>query len=252
MKHYYKDLEGWWGDADAALYAKMVDRFNSGSHFVEIGSFKGRSSSCMAVEIINSSKDIRFDCVDTWLGSEEHQENNNCEDGDVVSGEMFNVFLKNIKNVSHVINPIGLPSEEASKLYEDDSIDFVFIDGAHDIHNVLKDVCNWSPKVKTGGVIAGHDYGGGHIGVKIAVDLFFKQQTKGAEVQTFKDCSWWIVEKNFQIPTENTFDNLVAWATALFNDEYLRHINYKKKEKKKNKNHISWSRDTNGKMVRHD
>jgi len=28
----------------------------------------------MAVEIANSGKDIKFDCVDTWGGSVEHQE----------------------------------------------------------------------------------------------------------------------------------------------------------------------------------
>lgn len=252
MKHYYKDLEGWWGDIDASLYAKMVDRFNSGSHFVEIGSFKGRSSSSMAVEIINSGKNIRFDCVDTWLGSAEHQENHNCEDGDVVSGEMFNVFLKNTQNVSHVINPIKLSSEEASKLYEDNSIDFVFIDGAHDPRNVLKDVCNWSPKVKRGGIIAGHDYGDGHLGVKIVVDLFFKPIISC--VQTFKDCSWWMVEKNFQIPEEYTFDNLIGSVIMDFDNQYLRCVNRQNntKKKKKTKRHILWNRDADGKMVRHD
>ena len=80
MKHYYEDLEGWWGELDASFYKKIVESSNNGSHFVEVGSFKGKSSSCMAEQIISSGKDIRLDCVDTWEGSEEHQKEGIAED----------------------------------------------------------------------------------------------------------------------------------------------------------------------------
>ena len=54
----------------------MVNHFTDNSHFVEIGSWKGRSASYMAVEIFNSRKNIKFDCVDTWCGSVEHLDPN--------------------------------------------------------------------------------------------------------------------------------------------------------------------------------
>lgn len=40
----------------------------------------------------------------------------------------------------------------------DNSLDFVFIDGAHDFKNVACDICEWSKKVRVGGIVFGHDY----------------------------------------------------------------------------------------------
>ena len=37
-------------------------------------------------------------------------------------------------------------------------LDFVYIDGAHDFKNVAMDICEWSKKVRVGGIVAGHDY----------------------------------------------------------------------------------------------
>ena len=36
MEHFYKDIYGFSGVDLFALYKKMVDRFDSGSHFVEV------------------------------------------------------------------------------------------------------------------------------------------------------------------------------------------------------------------------
>ena len=44
---------------------------------MEVGSFLGKSAVFMAVEIINSGKRIKFDCIDHWKGSEEHCDNEN-------------------------------------------------------------------------------------------------------------------------------------------------------------------------------
>lgn len=50
-------------------------------------------------------------------------------------------------------------SMDAVKDFEDGSLDFVYIDGAHDFKNVADDICEWSKKVKrNGGIVYGHDY----------------------------------------------------------------------------------------------
>ena len=49
-------------------------------------------------------------------------------------------------------------SIEGSKLVDDNSLDFVYIDAAHDFNNVIMDLIHWSPKVRSGGIISGHDY----------------------------------------------------------------------------------------------
>jgi SAM-dependent methyltransferase len=169
MEHFYHNIgEDWFSFPN--LYKKMVDSFSDGSHFVEVGSWKGRSSSFMAVEILNSGKNIKFDCVDTWEGSIEHQEY------DVITDKkLFDVFKENIKPVNHIINPIQKSSLEAVNLYEDESLDFVFIDASHEYEDVRNDILAWLPKVKEGGFFGGHDYSPLWPGVVSAVNEVFSE-----------------------------------------------------------------------------
>lgn len=152
MEHFYQNIgEDWFSYPQ--LYKRIVDNSQDGSHIVEVGSWKGRSAAFMAVEIINSNKKIKFDCVDTWKGSIEH------ETYDVITEEkLYDVFLSNIEPVKHIINPIRMTSIESSKLYKDNSLDFVFIDASHEYEDVKADILSWLPKVKIGGILAGHDY----------------------------------------------------------------------------------------------
>lgn len=133
------------------LYSDMVKKFPSGSKFVEIGSWKGKSSAYMAVEIANSTKNIEFTCVDTFLGSVCHQ-------GMEGLSELYDVFKNNMKPVEPYYRDLKMTSLEAVKLFEDNSLDFVFIDACHEYDNVKADIMAWLPKVKPGGILAGHDY----------------------------------------------------------------------------------------------
>jgi hypothetical protein len=69
-------------------------------------------------------------------------------------------------------------SVEAAKDVQDDSLDFVYIDGNHSLLDVVQDLTIWTPKVRAGGIISGHDYdafpsgGAYHIHVKEAVEAF--------------------------------------------------------------------------------
>jgi predicted O-methyltransferase YrrM len=49
-------------------------------------------------------------------------------------------------------------SMDAVNDFEDKSLDFVYIDAAHDFKNVAMDVCEWAKKVRPGGIVYGHDY----------------------------------------------------------------------------------------------
>lgn len=49
-------------------------------------------------------------------------------------------------------------SVQAAELVKDGSLDFVYIDGNHSFLHVTQDLAAWSPKVRAGGIIAGHDY----------------------------------------------------------------------------------------------
>jgi predicted O-methyltransferase YrrM len=152
IKHFYRETEGenWFNYQN--LYSDVVRKFDSGAHFVEVGTWKGKSACYMAVEIINSEKDIKFDCVDTW---------------EFVKGEriaihkfddLFNIFKKNIEPVKNKINIIKSISWDAASRYDDSSLDFVFLDAGHNYESIKKDIQTWLPKVKVGGILAGHDW----------------------------------------------------------------------------------------------
>ena len=148
-------------------YQEAVRITPNGGTIVEIGSFLGRSAAFMAVEIANSGKRIRFVCVDPFLGvlgvlGDKKLVDERCA---------IEAFRANLERggVDHLVETMAMLSVEAAVKFEDISVDFVFIDGAHDYPNVRADLCAWLPKVKSGGVIAGHDYGDGWPMVRVAV-----------------------------------------------------------------------------------
>jgi Methyltransferase domain len=49
-------------------------------------------------------------------------------------------------------------SMEAVEDFEDESLDFVYIDANHEFRYIAEDISEWTKKVKKGGVVAGHDY----------------------------------------------------------------------------------------------
>ena len=49
-------------------------------------------------------------------------------------------------------------SDDFAKTIPDNYLDFIFIDGDHSYEGALKDIANYYPKVKSGGIFAGHDY----------------------------------------------------------------------------------------------
>jgi len=164
MEHYYQNIGHDWFDYPD-LYRSIALEYDNNSVIVEVGSWLGRSISFLAVEFINLNKFPKIHSVDIWDDSGKHiKPYTDVEDGDYI---FYRAYLKNIEPVNNIVNPIRLPSIKASELFEDNSIDFCFIDANHEYEFVLDDIRAWYPKVKQGGIIAGHDYAGE--GVKLAI-----------------------------------------------------------------------------------
>lgn len=69
-------------------------------------------------------------------------------------------------------------SMEAIKDFEDESLDFVYIDANHAYEFVKEDIREWSKKVRKSGIISGHDYyitKSGNTGVVDAVNEYVKE-----------------------------------------------------------------------------
>jgi SAM-dependent methyltransferase len=154
MEHIYSNPnfgENWFDYSE--LYSKFIELAKPNAKIVEVGCWKGKSVAYLAVEAINSGKNISIDAIDTWLGSPEHA-HHECTKND----SLYRIFLNNIEPVSDIVTSIRLDSISASKNYVDNSIDIVFLDAAHDYDSVLADIKHWLPKVKDGGILAGHDF----------------------------------------------------------------------------------------------
>lgn len=186
MEHFYQNIQGWF--TFPQLYSNIAESCNDGDTIVEVGVWKGTSVAYLAVELINRNKKVVIDCIDTFEGT---PEDGHLEDPILKEGRLYEHFIDNLKSVAEYINPIKAASLDAVNSYEDDSIDYLFIDASHDYENVKADITAWFPKVKSGGIISGHDYSWGP-GVRKAVDEFFNAHP----YQSFSENEGcWIIKK---------------------------------------------------------
>lgn len=86
-------------------------------------------------------------------------------------------------------------SFSASQKTPDRSLDFVYIDAVHTMESVLIDMTSWWPKVRAGGILAGHDFTGKYTGVKMAVDSFCKVTNNNIYLLTMEPWASWAIRK---------------------------------------------------------
>lgn len=170
MEHFYHNIHGWFSARD--LYSDMVAQGKDGDIFVEVGAWKGQSASFMAVEIINSGKQISFHVVDHFKGSDEAAHH---DDADVREGRLLDVFKENLAPVIDRVKIHVAGSVEAASHFADGSLAFVYIDAGHDYDSVKADIEAWLPKVRSGGTIGGDDIHGAWPGVERAVREVFSE-----------------------------------------------------------------------------
>jgi predicted O-methyltransferase YrrM len=167
----WSDIPGWTDFTD--LYDREVERAKDGACFVEVGVWRGRSLAYMADAIRKSGKLIFLYGVDRFTGD--------AECGPVTIGQVeSNLAACGVSDVAMLIE-----SDSAAAAADFNACDFVFIDAAHDYESVKRDIAAWTPKVKPGGVIAGHDRG--MEGVARAVREAF-----GNRVRTIGPLAWWV------------------------------------------------------------
>lgn len=100
-------------------------------------------------------------------------------------------------------------SMDAVEDFEDESLDFVYIDGHHGFRYVAEDLWEWNKKVKVGGVIAGHDYALNTkppyhpytLHVKYVLEAFLK---------TLKIKKWYVLGRYEKLPGEKR-DSWRSW-----------------------------------------
>jgi len=151
----------------------MIEEFlgPSPDRGAEIGVFKGLASK----KILTTFPDIAMVFVDPWREWEEGDEYFFMKRTGKLSQKqwdsIYDTAIKNINSANPGVSPAiwKETSEFVCKRYLDGTFDFVFIDACHTFKEVKKDIELWLPKVRQGGLLCGHDYGGGYRGVKRAV-----------------------------------------------------------------------------------
>jgi len=138
---------------DAKALETVVQRIlKDGVVIAEIGSWKGMSTAILAKAV--SDFHGRVFAIDHWQGSDgvpEHQQ--------AKGTDMLSVFRHNMRalGVADFVHPLVMTSELAAGIFEDNSLDFVFIDADHRYSYISQDIKLWLPKVKPRGIISGHD-----------------------------------------------------------------------------------------------
>lgn len=121
--------------------------------------------------------DLQMVCVDLWA---EQAPREGIECAETYTGWNHEQNYQKFRSLSEQYFPgrisiHRMDSASAATLVPDGSLDFVFIDADHTYEGCLRDIDAWSPKVRDGGMIAGHDYSKKWPPVQKAVQERFKK-----------------------------------------------------------------------------
>jgi len=115
---------------------------------VEMGVEQGKYSEVLC----KSNPNIELYSVDAWTAYKEYREH--------VSQEKLDGFYENTKKLLEPYNCKVIKgfSMDVVNQFEDESLDFVYIDGNHEFLQTTQDIAKWEKKVRRGGIVSGHDY----------------------------------------------------------------------------------------------
>jgi hypothetical protein len=133
----------------------------------EVGVWMGEFSEV----ICQANPGVDLTCVDPWVQYKTYNEKKNNQ------GRLDDAYEQACARLQpYHCTILRMTSVEAAAQIPDGSLDFVYLDGNHARSFVDADLVAWVPKVRSGGIVAGHDYEPARrskwIDVKAAVDAF--------------------------------------------------------------------------------
>ena len=149
----------------------------------EIGTARGS----YAITISVNNPNLKLYCVDAWAtydGLNDYTDQNQLD-------EYLSHAMKRLEPYKNVELIYAL-SMDAVKQFKDGSLDFVYIDANHEFPYVAEDLFYWSKKVRSGGIVSGHDYlktprKDGMVQVKEVVHAY---------TEAFNIKPWFVVDKS--------------------------------------------------------
>lgn len=162
----------------------------TGKKCVEIGVFEGRYSA----DILSHNPETLW-LIDPWV----HQNPTIYPDHLNVSDDEFEKHYYEV--IEKFQNDLRVKiirdfSFNAASNFENESLDFVYIDAIHTFEFCYSDILTWFPKVKSKGWICGHDYTGVHYAIKPAVNTFLKISGQQLALLTMESYASWGIQKS--------------------------------------------------------
>jgi hypothetical protein len=118
---------------------------------VEIGTYEGEYAS----EILKIWKGDLY-LIDIWRKINNAEYSDSCNRLDYIN--VMHTCCKNISGYEDRCHMIRTSSRNAVKLFNDESLDFIYLDANHKYEFVKADIKLWFSKLRKGGVFAGHDF----------------------------------------------------------------------------------------------
>jgi hypothetical protein len=145
-----RKIGGWLTINEGRALYKEAKVVKEGGKIVEIGSWKGRSTVCLAQGAKDGSRSKVW-AIDPHVGSMGYLRL-------LGSKDTFGEFKKNIKELEaeKLVEILRFRSWEVAGDFKEE-IDFLLIDGDHSLWGVGRDWRDWWPKLKEGGTTAFHD-----------------------------------------------------------------------------------------------
>lgn len=191
------DYQGWNGET--AVFEQLIKETRP-SLVVEVGTWKGQSVLHMADICKKLGILTEFYCVDTWLGATEFWTTlNETDERDLklINGypSVYYQFLSNVVHRGHSDSIIPVPNTSVNgcRILKHMGVqpDLIYIDGSHEMEDVMIDMEMYWDILKPNGVMFGDDYFYWQ-GVTNAVNLFSK--TKGVSLRV-EDKNTWVLQK---------------------------------------------------------
>lgn len=149
----YVNIEGWLTEKEAYGLYNIASKLGKKAVIVEIGSWKGKSTYCIAKGLKNGM----IYAIDPFNaeGEEGSKDIYQQNKGEVPLLDQFISKMKQLGVIEKIKDLKGYSNEFVEQV---GPVDFLFIDGDHSIEGCKYDFENYSQKLKPGGYLAFHDF----------------------------------------------------------------------------------------------
>lgn len=182
----WQEVPGWY--SWQGVYRRWAKEAREGAIFVECGVFLGRSLGSLLEELRGKEATVyavdphvddwqpggddwtapaamRLRELSTWGGNHKAASD--------AKGPPFTSYLWHATSCIGAdferVRVLRIGSVEAARIFDDGTVDYVWIDANHNYEPVVADIAAWTKKIRPGGAIGGHDYTPEYPGVQRAV-----------------------------------------------------------------------------------